>query len=554
MPAVATILAVLLSAVGLLCIRVGVFDDSLLLLGARLVGAGETPYRDFYTHYGPLGYVALAPVLRAIGNPGLALRGAQAVGLAILTALVFVALRRTDRRLPTLAFPLAVLALSAAFALSAFVGYGLAAAALALYAGWRVAPEPGRRLTSAAAGALLGAAAWTRPAFAAYVGAAILTLELAAGEPASRRRLVLFLGAAAAALPVWWLCLFPGVDPRQAAQEMLLTPAKLLTVGRRHLLADFTRAPIPLALLISTAIAAAPLLWACTVPSRRGRLLAVASIAAGALLPLLPFAARRVDLATFAIFQLAVAIAVAVLERPALRHTPSLWAAAAFGISASAFGHYFWSRPDPQHVFPLLGLAAASACFAWPRFTVWVRAAAVAAFVLAFLPIGAGRELGLPVSSLWKGGLRGVLANAARPGARLKTLWPSGEVPAHVVAAVSLADRLALGSSKFVAYGSDQAWTAGNPVYVFLLSARLPYTKWFQYDPGLQSSPEVQAEMIREIDASGSRSALVWRAEQYRFDDAPAGAPAPSAFDAHVDRVYGKVVGRFGSYEVRTRE
>jgi hypothetical protein len=60
--------------------------------------------------------------------------------------------------------------------------------------------------------------------------------------------------------------------------------------------------------------------------------------------------------------------------------------------------------------------------------------------------------------------------------------------------------------------------------------------------------------MIRELEASGSRSAVVWRSESYYFDPPPLEPSVRSPFDAYVDRVYGKVVGRFGNYEVRTRD
>jgi len=84
-----------LSVVGLLCRRLGVYDDSLLLLGARLVGAGREPYRDFYTHYGPFGYTLLAGPLQALVNPGVTLRAVQAAALVGLTILLFAAVRRT---------------------------------------------------------------------------------------------------------------------------------------------------------------------------------------------------------------------------------------------------------------------------------------------------------------------------------------------------------------------------------------------------------------------------------------------------------------------------
>jgi hypothetical protein len=548
-------LTVAVSALGLLCTRVGVYDDSLLLVGARLVGAGRLPYRDFYTHYGPLGYFVLDPMMRGIGNPGLALRLAQAIGLALLAALLLLLLRRCDAPPGRLAFPLVALALSSAFALAAFLGFGLAAAALALFALERTVRTPTpRALLLAAAGASIAAAALTRPAFAAYAGAAIVSLELITARPGSARRLAVFLGSAAVVLPVLWLALFPAIEPRQAVEAMLVTPGRLLTVGRRHVKPHFASAPLGLPLLIGAAIAAAPLLWAFGATSRRARLLAGGAIALGAVVPLfLAAGSGRLDPALFAVFELALAIAVAIAARVSLRESPRLWAAAAFGIAASAFGHYFWSRPDSVHLYPLLGLSASSAALAWPVAATrraW-RLAALAVLALPFVPVD--EDLGLPAASLSRGGWARAAENASRPGARTATIWPAGEFATPAVEAVSLADRFASPTSRFVAYGSDQAWTAGDPVFLFLLSARLPYTRWFQYDPGVQSAPDVQEEMLREAEDSGSATAVVWKSEEYRFDQPPGRIAARSAFDARIAEIYPRVVARFGGYEVRAR-
>jgi hypothetical protein len=556
-PALAA-LAVLVSGLGLFCTRVGVYDDSLLLLGARLVGAGRLPYRDFYTHYGPLGYFVLEPVMRWVGNPGLALRLAQALGLTLLSALLLLQIERSGTRPSRAAFPLAALALSAAFALAAFLGFGLAAATIALYGLARTARGSAlEMLALLGAGASLAATALTRPAFAAYAGSSVVALELATIRPGWARRLLLLMAACAVTIAAVWLALFPKIPPRVAVEAMLVTPGRLLTIGKRHLRPHFATAPAGLPVLIGAAIAAAPLLWVFAAPtSRRARLLAAGSIALGAAMPLfLGPCTARLDPVVFAVVQLAIAIAVVVAARASLRESPALWAAAAFGLAASAFGHYYWSRPDSLHLFPAMGLAAASATFVWPAAASsrTKSLAVLAALALPFVPID--EDLGLPVASLSRGGWARAAENAARHGAGPKTIWPAGEFSTPALEAVSLADRLAAPSSRFVAYGSDQAWTAGDPVFLFLLSARLPYTRWFQYDPGLQNTAPIQAEMLREIEASGSATAVVWRSEEYRYDPPPPGpVPARSEFDARIERIYGRIIARIGSFEVRARE
>jgi hypothetical protein len=252
-----------------------------------------------------------------------------------------------------------------------------------------------------------------------------------------------------------------------------------------------------------------------------------------------------------ALVSLAANAGIAWLNRDALSRSPRMWLAAAFGLSASAFGHYFWSRADPPHLYPLLALAAGGALFAWEGLRGLERLAVATIFVLAFVPFKPWRIAEPPIVALWKGGLARVGELAARPGATLLTVWPAGEVPSPAALAVTLADRLSLPSSRFVAYGTNQNLSAGDPVYLFLLSRRLPYTRWFQYDPGLQGSPAVQEEMTRELATSGSAAAVVWRSEAFEFDPSVAPAPGRSRFDEAADRTYSRVIARFGNYEVR---
>jgi hypothetical protein len=145
-----------------------------------------------------------------------------------------------------------------------------------------------------------------------------------------------------------------------------------------------------------------------------------------------------------------------------------------------------------------------------------------------------------PVEALGQGGLLTARGD-----------WPAAQVPGDAAAAVAAADRIAGRGSAFVAVASSHAVADRNPILLFLLSRRLPYTRWYAYDPGVQTSPEVQREMASELARSGSPSAVVWRAEAWT----PRGAnPVPlprTTFDEDVDRLYPVTVARYGPYEVR---
>src|SRR5262245_49335417 len=115
--------------------------------------------------------------------------------------------------------------------------------------------------------------------------------------------------------------------------------------------------------------------------------------------------------------------------------------------------------------------------------------------------------------------------------------------------AVSLADRNADPSSRFVAVGSSQETSKSNPVLLFLLSSRLPYTKWYTYDPELQTSVRIQTDMVRELELSASHTAVVWRTRE----DKGMRTGVPGRFGSAVDRLYPTTIARFGDYEVRSR-
>jgi hypothetical protein len=139
------------------------------------------------------------------------------------------------------------------------------------------------------------------------------------------------------------------------------------------------------------------------------------------------------------------------------------------------------------------------------------------------------------------------------PRSSWKSVWPCGEIPADAIAAVARADRLADPKSRFVAVASNQAFADQDPILLFLLSSRLPYTRWYQYDPGVQDTAPVQREMIEELENSGSRTAVVWSIEVYGASGPEAGGRPRTPFDEAFDRLYPVRGPRIGLYELRYR-
>jgi hypothetical protein len=114
---------------------------------------------------------------------------------------------------------------------------------------------------------------------------------------------------------------------------------------------------------------------------------------------------------------------------------------------------------------------------------------------------------------------------------------------------VRKADRDASPSSRFVALATDHSRTEGSAIVLFLLSSRLPYTRWYAYDPGIQSTPFVQQRMEEELRRSGSATAVTWKSES--FAGVAEADPPRTELDRELRRLYPRVAERFGVLAVR---
>jgi hypothetical protein len=344
---------------------------------------------------------------------------------------------------------------------------------------------------------------------------------------------------------LWWLR-YPSLQPRIAFGAALVAPLRLHGSGSRYLEPGFLSSPFT-GIAQGAAIAAAILAWTFFTPSRRTKLIGVAcSIALGLFPVLYRFAWPERQLAFFGFVFVAICLLPLWSARGILREDSSLAGAALVSLAAAAFTHYLWTRFDGPHLLPSFGLAACGAALLWTRMRAPGKLAVLALFLLTYQV--AARSWSEPIFPLAR--LRGDAFPATEAG-RLR--WPFEEVPNDPARAVALADSKADPRSRFVAVASNHAVTQGSPVLLFALSSRLPYTKWFQYDPGLQSSASIQKQMERELFDSGSRSAVVWRADRFLFDRKPTTAAARTELDVFFDRLYPRVIGRFGDFEVRER-
>jgi hypothetical protein len=548
---------VIASSLGLLSVPLGIYDDSLLVLGARLVREGNLPYLDFYTHYGPFGYTILGPLIGLFDSPGLALRVGQAILLASLAVLLHWAIRRSAAN-PTgseRAAPLAVLALSATALHASFAGFAFATASLLVFLSAGNTRFKWTALSlSVVGGVLLGATALIRPAFAAYVGGAVLLLETILIDVRSelgRRRIVLlgsFIGSAAVGVGLLWALLYPEIPPRIAFERTVLDIARLLAEGDRYLVPEFFHGSSLKAVVAGASMVGANLVWGLALPSRRGKMytLAAITIAAVAFL-VLRSQFVETNLSSLGIVLFGIPALLAFSQKSILRPASGVRAASLIGLAAAAFGHYLWNRPDGPHLVPSFGLAACATVLVWGKLHWPARVLAMIFLVVSYQSAERGwHEPILPIARLGHGSSAVAASGEAR--------WGCERFPESEAKAVALADGNASPHSRFVAIASSHAGSQSNPVLLFVMSDRLPYTKWFHYDPGVQTTAAVQNEMERELLASGSDTAVVWRMEMFRVDRRPyRKALHETDLDRLFDRLYPLTIGRFGDYEVRRR-
>ena len=543
-----------LSVWGLFSMRLGDYDDSLLVIGSRLVEAGKLPFVDFYSHYGPLGYTLFALLMRFVENPGLALRIAQCLLLLALTVSLHAITRKSDDNAQGEEgfVPMAVLLFSGAAAFPSFLGFAVAAAAVVtIGAAVREQVRTRRMLLGFAGGVLLALAALIRPSFAVYVGVAIALFGLViVSKEAFGERFDLvaaYFGAALVTGVVVWLFLYREISPSVAFDATLVVPSRLVSNGSRYLEPIFLRTSPPNAAAICLALVAVSSSWLLALRSRKPNTRLILGVGLIALIPLVlkAFSPGR-PLPLLGFLYLPVAFVLAYFHRDALRSEPTIAAAAAVGLCGAAYVHYFWSRADGPHLLPALALGASSAALVWGRLRDFGRLGI--ALLMALCCAAAAREWYEPLLPGAKA-LNGATVRSASSPFRLRC----EEVPEDVGKAVSLADRLSSPESRFVGVASSHAATQSNPVVLFAISRRLPYTRWFQYDPGLQGSSSIQAQMERELAAAGSEAAVVWRADRFLVDRERPNVDSQTRLDSVFRRLYPRTVGKFGDYEVRVK-
>ncbi len=512
-------------------LRLGAYDEGIILAGGQLVASGAVPHRDFYAVYGPGQFYILAGLFHLFGTSFVVARVYDVVVRAAIVASVFWILAR--RSPPLISTGTAVICGLWMFGCEYYL-YPIFPVLLVSLLGTGVLlpvdgrPAGPRRLIIA--GALTGLSALFRYDAGFFVLAAHLTAIalLAPVQGLSRRRAALNLlrqvafygaGTAATFLPPAVVLLWLGAGPG-FIHDVILQSAYY--VPMRHL-------PFPGA----GALRASPSEVAVYLPFVAAVLATITMIRttmAAKPEPFVPESGRRFVL-VFGL--LIIALLIKGLVRPTAIHMM-------LAIIPSTI---------------LIGLLVQRTWRLSPRWRVALR---LAIFMAIAPPLHQALERGI---SIFQEPTNTFLADATEPD-RLNRSASGAGLPNVAGAQMGIADMCAAelvstlsnpGERILVATGRHDKIFINN-VALYFATSRLPGTHWHHYDPGLQTRADIQTRIIADMQSAKVR--WVMRdasADDVREPNASAISSGVKTLDLYLLRQY-RPVAEFGTISVWLRK
>jgi hypothetical protein len=507
--------------------RVNPYDEGITLVGADLAGDNYVPHRDFYTQYGPAQFYIVATLFRFIGHSVLAERAWDVVARALLIVAVFALTQRIASRRLAFYAAAVTLAWQGAFWISGSAVYPALAALLAsllffLPAQHRAAPH----YETVIAGACMGAATLFRYDIG-LSGCALASAGIAAARwaaPCGARR---------------------------------MRNASMTTVA---FLAGYIAVTLPVLLWLAWCGAVPDLLFDLFTASK--------TYVEMRSLPLPGLAALRTDPASFGVFLppvicTASLVSVAALLRrggETVRVTQAL-ILTAFTVMFCAKG--FIRTSNIHMAMALISstvlLAQLAAC--WPM--QGRRSRAITGVLLALSLLFAGLAA--------HEGARRAVANLR--WAASGTLWDMPQtwqalqagpcrMPPNLarMACVPL-DHDTIETIRYIAQHtlpSDRIFVGlprhdrifANDIALYFEAGRQPATKWYHFDPGLQTTAPIQRDMIADLQRTKPK--LIVIEDIFQDTNEPNGS-AKSSFvtilDTYISGAF-RPVARFGDYLV----
>jgi hypothetical protein len=457
---------------------VNYYDEGIVLTGANQLLWGKVPYRDFYSNYPPGVFLLVLGAFRVVGT---SVAAERAIGFALHLAVALGAGRLGGRLSgEKLAWMPVALVLTWLLPLRAGASAWLAALAVALWAcelgAW--ASARGGRLRFGLAGAALGAVSWFRHDLFVYFALSLCALAAlrlagaalrkerapaAAVAPATPAAMVA-LGALLS-LAVMWIPVLARAGLRQTLADLVLdqvryvAPARELPVPALLSLGRVSWSPVALPAFVRQVHEGALAL------TLAGPVLALAALARRAKL------VRRADAVWLA--ALCTAVLPQALGRADVHH-------AVYAVSPSLVASWFWVQWAARRAGQPGALARS-----------------VAGAVLLFTPAPA-----LPTPTL-----------ATPLPARMRVAADLLTSPEQRLVVSFIESHGQRGEPLYVGL-TDHRWISVNEMDLYFLSNRVGATRYMQFEPQVINRADVQEAMIRELERSRPRVAVLSKRSQ----------------------------------------
>lgn len=514
-----------------------VYDEGIMLVGGDMVAAGFVPHRDFYTQYGPADFYMVAGFYRLIGHTVLSERVWDCTVRGLLVAAVYAAARRLAP------WPLALWAAAVVLAWQGFLleignpvlpALTAVVASLALFLS--VTPNLPSPRSLVLAGACMGVATLFRYDVG-LVGCGLAAVSIAAAHWIYRAGGRTFYACAAAPLPY---------------------------------LAGFGAILLPVALYF---------VWCGAVPDLAFDFLTATKLYARMRsLPLPGLDALRADPSSFGVYLPLVICAAALVTMPSLVWPRTAVAAplvqpqariyALQAMILTAFTLVFcvkgFVRVSNLHMCMALVVSCillARLAAAWPVVGVLPRVVIGISFGLTVALAAKAAETGWSLASwniAWAAARatwekpatwQEVAAGPCRMPHELKRMacLPVDRATADTVRYISIhtlpADRIFVGLPRH-----DQIVL--NDIAFYFAAGRLPSTKWYHYDPGIQTSAPIQREMVSELERAPPKLIVIENTFQgIREPNESARSSGVTILDEYVKRAF-RPVAKFDRYQL----
>ena len=470
---------------------VQVYDEALVLVGATRVADGAIPHRDFYTPYGPAQFYVLAGLFKVFGQSVLVERAWDSIVRAGIVTVAFLVVRRAaSRRDAWIAAAVILLWVRAVENYAYPVFPSLLFSLIAVLCVSPIFASRGSRSLMFAAGVSVGITVLFRYDAGAYAFVAV-TLVLAAYSLSQRLPLRKRIDELIEVLAPCWLGVAVVCVPVAvafAANDVLRDFYFDIIYFPTHTYARVRALPFP------------GILETLTTPSKMGVYLPVA-VWIGALIAV-------------AIGRRATRASDTGDSRP--------WIMLLLGVLSALFYLQGVVRAERVHmtlsIVPALMLASALLPYTKLRLAGRFTLAGVVVAGVWLIFVGdptlfAIGKNGLAIVNNVEDAAKGLPLCRRTQGLERTTCFGVG--PQFLVDAIRYVEANNGPDEPIFVGLKRHDRLKGNNILFYFQTARRPATKWYQYDPGLQTTEAVQTEMIRELRSARPRYVVLFPVDDF---------------------------------------